>query len=81
MPPKKPSLSKLKLLRLKRGLSLGDVARDCDCEKSQISRWERLINEPAHDYRQLYAECLGLSVGQLGSLMFDERRRLETANG
>ncbi len=63
--------SKLKLLRESRGMSLSDVAEKVPCDKSAVSFWERRLKEPSPDYRLGYAKALKLSIGALGSLVYE----------
>lgn len=62
--------SRLKRLREKRNLSLDQVAQACGCYRSAVWRWERQSSEPAPRYRKVYAQCLGLSLARLGSVVY-----------
>lgn len=75
MPPRKrrahkKSPSKLQTLRLEKRLSLDDVAIDTGAFRSAISRWENGLTEPTAQFRAAYAKCLGLTLAELGALIY-----------
>lgn len=69
-PPLPKRVSKLTDLRLKHRLSLDDVAIDTGAFRSAISRWENGKAEPTAQFRVAYAKCLGLTVQELGTLIY-----------
>jgi transcriptional regulator with XRE-family HTH domain len=73
--PKRPALPALKALRLRRKVVLRQIADKAKCTKSAVLRWDRGITEPAAAYRKAYAESLGISVGELGRIVYEESVR------
>ena len=59
--------------RQERGLSLKDVAAQCDCTFNTISRYERGKRSPSENMIHCIADALGVSVEQLR----DKGRELE----
>jgi transcriptional regulator with XRE-family HTH domain len=65
----------LQRMREVRELTLEEVATKCRCDRSAITRWERRITEPKPEFRKAYAECLGMTVGELGRLVYEDSVR------
>lgn len=69
--PRTKSKTRLQHIREKRKLSLDDVARLVGGDIPQVSRWERHIREPSRESRRLYAKALGVTIGELGRIVYD----------
>jgi transcriptional regulator with XRE-family HTH domain len=59
-------------IRLHKKLLLREIAKKAGCTKSAVSHWDHGVSEPAAEFRAAYAEALGLSVGQLGKIVYEE---------
>jgi transcriptional regulator with XRE-family HTH domain len=64
----------LQHLRDIRRLSIDDVASRANCDPSQVSYWERHKREPSREERVAYAKALGITVGELGRLVYEGTR-------
>lgn len=62
----------LHLIRQHRKVLLHQIATRAGCTLSAVSRWDCGESEPAPPYRKAYAEALGLGVGELGRLVYEE---------
>lgn len=72
---RQPVMTPLQTMRAQRGYSLDDVAACCDCGRSVASLWERGLRDPTAPYRKKYATMLGLTVGELGRLVYEAREK------
>lgn len=66
----------LQRLRLKMGLTLQEIAEPLSTSRGQISKIERFQTEPPAKVRTRYAVLLGITVAQLGEIVYDGRANL-----
>lgn len=64
------STANLQALREERGLTLAELALIVGTHESSISRWEAGVTEPREEHRAAYAGALGITVEQLGALIY-----------
>lgn len=64
----------LRTKRSARGLTLGEIASLCGTDQGTVLRWERFDTEPSPSYRDAYSKALGISVEELGRIIYAGRR-------
>jgi len=60
-------------LRNDLGLTLKQVAERINADDAAVSRWERFESEPHPEYRCAYAKTLGISLQELGRIIYTGR--------
>ncbi len=70
-PMRKPQTPPLKRLREARGL-IGEAARKVRTTKSCVSHWDNHQREPAPKFRRRYAAFLGITIEELGAIIYAE---------
>lgn len=60
----------LRDLREKLNLTLDDVAKAVGTDRSTVSNWERLVREPAAEFRKPLAKVLKLSLKELAEIVY-----------
>lgn len=61
----------LQQLRLFRQKTLEEIAGEARVGKCAVSLWERRLREPCPKHRARYARALGISVGELGRMVYE----------
>lgn len=64
----------LRTKRVAQGLTLGEIATICDTDQGTVLRWERFDTEPSPTYREAYSKALGISVEELGRIIYAGRK-------
>jgi transcriptional regulator with XRE-family HTH domain len=67
-----PKANKLYQLRTEKGLTLEDVFRATGATQGAVHRWEHGQGEPNIRYRVKYANCLRITVSELGGIVYDQ---------
>lgn len=68
----KPSrLSPLQTLRLAKNLRQRDVAAKVGTGESVVCLWETFAREPSDQHRRAYSRVLGITVGELGRIIYE----------
>lgn len=63
----------LQSLRLARNLTLREVAHATGTSESVVCLWETFLREPRQKNRDPYSMALGITVGQLGRIIYEGR--------
>lgn len=75
--PERPTLQRL---RMSRG-PLKAAAKATRATKSTIHRWDMMEREPVAKFRKAYADFLGITVGQLGAIIYERSVSTEATKG
>jgi transcriptional regulator with XRE-family HTH domain len=63
-------LTTLQRLRLARGLGQKEIAEMTGTCEAAVSLWECFVREPRGRYRVSYSRALGITVGELGRIVY-----------
>lgn len=63
-------MTKLTQLREAKKATIADIAREIGADRTAVYKWEQGLAEPREKFRADYAKALGISVQQLGSLIY-----------
>ncbi len=68
-------LTTLQTLRLARNLTQKEIASRVGTSESVVCLWETFSREPSGRLRGTYARVIGLTVGQLGRIVYEGRTK------